>query len=54
MNKPKKLGDSQFWKHLMGVKDDFLNLEKLQIQSGNKLRIGDGGLTFLHFKWMVL
>ena len=34
----KKAGDSHFWSSLMGVKDQFLNLGKFKLVSGNQIR----------------
>ena len=40
-----KPSDSQFWKNLMGVKEQFLDLGKFKLVSGNQIR-------FLEDKWL--
>ena len=41
----KKAGDSHFWSSLMGVKDQFLNLGRFKLVSGNQIR-------FWEDKWL--
>jgi len=41
----KKAGDSHFWSSLMAVKDQFLNLGRFKLVSGNEIR-------FWEDKWL--